>query len=224
MRDNKVVVLLVEDNRDFARLVEVYLQKYEKDKFIIIKCDNGPAAIKEAETQNDIDLILMDYFLPGMNGLEITKTLMEKKINIPIVFLTVNKDFDLALEVLRHNVEDYLVKEEITSPVLPKTIFEILEKNKMKKQLLDIEVKQKRIETLQKIVSQVVKNISEPLNQLGENIQKLNNVVNDESLESYIKIINENYQRIVTKFEKIKSLNQDETIPYIKGIKMIKLT
>lgn len=224
MRDNKIVLLLVEDNRDFARLVEVYLQKYEKDKFIIIKCDNGPAAIKTAETNNDIDLILMDYFLPGMNGLEITKTLIEKKINIPIVFLTVNKDFDLALEVLRHNVEDYLVKEEITSPILPKTIFEILEKNRMKKQLLELEVKQKRIETLQKIVSQVVKNISDPLNQLGENIQKLNNVVEKDSLSSYIKIINENYQRLVTKFEKIKSLNQEETIPYIKGIKMIKLT
>lgn len=224
MRNDKIVILLVEDNRDFARLVEVYLQKYEKDKFIVIKCDNGPAAIKEAETQTDIDLILMDYFLPGMNGLEITKTLMEKKVNIPIVFLTVNKDFDLALEVLRHNVEDYLVKEEITSPVLPKTIFEILEKNKIKKQILDLEVKQQRIETLQKIVSQVVKNISQPLNNLGENIQKLNYVINEESLAAYIRIINENYNRLVTKFEKIKTLNQDETIPYIKGIKMIKLS
>lgn len=224
MRDNKIVILLVEDNRDFARLVEVYLQKYEKDKFVIIKCDNGPAAIKEAETHDDIDLILMDYFLPGMNGLEITKALIEKKINIPIVFLTVNKDFDLALEVLRHNVEDYMVKEEITSPVLPKTIFEILEKNRMKKQLLELEVKQKRIETLQKIVSQVVKNISEPLEKLGGKIQELNAAMEKESLSSYINIINENYQRLVIKFEKIKTLNQDETIPYIKGIKMIKLT
>ncbi|RCK77302.1 MAG: two-component hybrid sensor and regulator [Ignavibacteriae bacterium] len=224
MRDNKIVILLVEDNKDFARLVEVYLQKYEKDKFLIIKCENGTTALKEAENQQDIDLILMDYFLPGMNGLEITKALMEKKINIPIVFLTVNKDFDLALEVLRHNVEDYLVKEEIISPVLPKTIIEILQKREMKKQLLDLEVRQKRIETLQKIVSQVVKNISEPLNVLGENIQKLNSSVKEESLSNYIRIINDNYQRILTKFEKIKELNQDETVTYIKGIKMIKLT
>lgn len=224
MRDNKIVILLVEDNKDFARLVEVYLQKYEKDKFLIIKCDNGNAALKEAENQKDIDLILMDYFLPGMNGLEITKALIEKKINIPIVFLTVNKDFDLALEVLRHNVEDYLVKEEIISPVLPKTIIEIIEKRKMKKQLLDIEVKQKRIETLQNIVSQVVINISEPLNMLGENIKKLNSFGVDESLLNYINIINENYKRILSKFEKIRTLNEDETVTYIKGIKMIKLT
>lgn len=224
MQENKIVILLVEDNKDFARLVEVYLKKYEKDKFVIIWRENGTTALQEAETNKDIDIVLMDYFLPGMNGLEITKAMQEKHINLPIVFLTVNKDFELALEVLRHRVDDYLVKEEITSPVLPKTIIEILEKQKLKNQLMELEVKQKRVEVLQNIVAQVVKNISEPLQAIGEQVREFNSLPDNEEVKTYLKIINDNYQRVITKFEKIKNLKQDKTITYIKGIKMIDLT
>ncbi len=224
MQENKIVILLVEDNKDFAKLVEIYLRKFEKDKFQIIWKENGAAALQEAENNKEIDIVLMDYFLPGMNGLEITKAMQEKHINLPIVFLTVNKDFELALEVLRYKVDDYLVKEEITSPVLPKTIIEILEKQKLKRQLMELEVQQKRVEVLQNIVAQVVKNISEPLQAIGTHIQKLNSNTDAEEIKNYLKIINDNYQRLVTKFEKIKNLKQDKTVTYIKGIKMIDLT
>jgi CheY-like chemotaxis protein len=223
MQDNKIVILLVEDNKDFARLVDLYLKKYEKEKFHIIWKENGQTAISEAESNRDIDIVLMDYFLPGMNGLEITKALQEKKINLPVVFLTVNKDFELALEVMKLKVEDYLVKEEITSPVLPKTILEVIEKNNLRNQLIDLEVKQKRIEAMRSIVFDVVKNISEPLSTMGEQIKLLNDACKNEELRTYMKIINDNFERIMTKFEKIKNLKEDKTVTYIKGIKMIDL-
>ncbi|MDI6778965.1 MAG: response regulator [Bacteroidota bacterium] len=224
MRDNKIVILLVEDNKDFARLVDLYLNKYENNKFKVIWKENGPSALEEAEKNKDIDIVLMDYFLPGMNGLEITKSLQEKRINLPIVFLTVNKDFELAIQVMKLRVEDYLVKEEITSPVLPKTILEVLEKHKLQSQLLNLEVKQKRIEAMQSIVSDVVKNISEPLLSVGKNIELLKELENLNETRSYLKIIKDNYARILLKFEKIRTLKQDKTITYIKGIKMIDLS
>jgi CheY-like chemotaxis protein len=223
MQDNKIVILLVEDNKDFARLVDLYLKKYEKEKFHIIWKENGQTAISEAESNKNIDVVLMDYFLPAMNGIEITKALQERKINLPVIFLTVNKDFELALEVMKLKVEDYLVKEEITSPVLPKTILEVIEKNNLRKQLIDLEVKQKRIEALRSIVFDVVKNISEPLSAMGRQIKLLSGACKNEELRNYIKIINDNYERVLIKFEKIKNLKEDKTITYIKGIKMIDL-
>jgi CheY-like chemotaxis protein len=223
MRDNKIVILLVEDNKDFAKLVELYLKKYEKEKFQIIWRDNGQTALSEAETNKDLDIVLMDYFLPGMNGIEITKSLQERKINLPVIFLTVNKDFELALEVMKLKVEDYLVKEEITSPVLPKTILEVLEKHNLKKQLVELEVSQQRIEAMKSVVIDVVKNISNPLSAMGEQIQLLNDKCKNEELNNYLKIIIDNYARILTKFEKIKNLKEDKTVTYIKGIQMIDL-
>lgn len=221
MQDKKIVILLVEDNKDFARLVELYLKKYEKEKFRIIWRENGQTALLEAEANKDIDIVLMDYFLPGMNGLEITKSLQERKINLPVIFLTVNKDFELALEVMKLKVEDYLIKEEITSPVLPKTILEVLEKHNLKNQLVELEVQQQRISALKSIVIDVVENLSSPLTLMGEQIQLLDENCKNEELKNYLKIIIDNYARILTKFEKIKNLKEDKTVTYIKGIKMI---
>lgn len=223
MREGKIVVLLVEDNKDFARLVEIFLKKQEADKFIVIWKDNGRAALEEVENNKDIDIILMDYFLPGMNGLEITKVMQDRKIFLPIIFLTVNKDFDLAVEVMKQNVEEYLVKEEITSPILPKTILEVLERFKMKQKLLDYEISQKRLQVMQKVVSTVVNNISDPIEKVKKQVDLLKEYENNESIATYLKIIRDNFERVRAKFEKIKTLKQDKTVTYIKGIKMIDL-
>ena len=139
-----IKVLLVEDNPDFAKLVELFLRKYEAEQFAVTWKDNGTDAIAEVTRNPTYDVILMDYFLPGQNGLEITRRLQDKLVRIPVVFLTVNKDFDLAVEVMKLGIEDYLVKEEISTPVLPKTIINVIERQKLKDQLTTLEISQKR--------------------------------------------------------------------------------
>ena len=65
MNESGVVrILLVEDNRDFAHLVEVFLRKYEQGRFAITWRENGPDAFREFDEGGVFDLILMDYFLP----------------------------------------------------------------------------------------------------------------------------------------------------------------
>src|SRR5438876_11914313 len=129
MTDAEVIhILLVEDNKDFAKLVQVYLQRHEKDKFDVIWRENHADAMAEVKRNPQIDIILMDYFLPGKNGLEITMEMKAKKINAPVVFLTVNTDFDLAVDVMKARADEYLVKDEISSPVLPKTILSVIDK------------------------------------------------------------------------------------------------
>ena len=93
-------ILLVEDNPDFAQLVELFLRRHQGTNFIVHWSPDGVAALKELGEHPEIDLILMDYFLPGRNGLEVTRAIRERGITVPVVFLTVNKDFDLAVEVL----------------------------------------------------------------------------------------------------------------------------
>ncbi|MBI4810676.1 MAG: hypothetical protein HY800_04405 [Ignavibacteriales bacterium] len=52
METEKIRVLLVEDNKDFAKLVRVYLQRYEKDKFDITWKENYSDTISELETRS----------------------------------------------------------------------------------------------------------------------------------------------------------------------------
>jgi phosphoserine phosphatase RsbU/P len=224
MDAEKIHVLLVEDNRDFAKLVQVYLQRFEKGRFEILWKENYDDTIKELEVNRNFDIILMDYFLPGKNGLEITKELLERKYHIPIVFLTVNKDFELALDVMKLGVDDYLVKEEISSPVLPKTILSVIEKHRLRNKLIDAEVTEQRLQAIRELLMGVVGEFERPLAEMKTLGQDIRDNFTAEQQKNYIKIIEENVNRVIDKLDKLKSLKVYRTVKYIKDIKMIDLS
>ena len=223
MSDDIIHILLVEDNKDFAKLVQVYLQRFQNDRFSVLWKQCRAEAIEELESNGKIDIILMDYFLPGRNGLEITREIKEKKIDIPIIFLTVNKDFDLALDVMKLGIDDYLVKEEVSSPLLPKTILSVIEKNRLKHQLEQAEITQLRLQAIRDTLSGMLNDFEIPLKDMREITESFKHSSLNDTHKNYLKIIDENVQRIVDKLEKLKTLKQDKTIKYIKDIKMLDL-
>ena len=217
-------ILLVEDNHDFANLVEVFLRKHEPERFEIVWRENGQAALSELESNKSFDVILMDYFLPGQNGLEVTRALQERGISIPVVFLTVNKDFDLAVEVMKLGIEDYLVKEEISTPVLPKTILNVIERKQLKDQLTTLEITQKRLEAIQEMVVKITQEIRRPLDGMRASVDDLMKNHDSDNLKTYLVIIRDNLLRIEKKISQLKDLKTDKTITYIRDIRMIDLS
>jgi CheY-like chemotaxis protein len=219
-----VLVLLVEDNVDFAKLVRIYLSRFDEAQFEVIWKENGSEGIEEAVRNKDIDVILMDYFLPGLNGLEITKALKEKNIDAPVIFLTVNKDMNLAVEVMKLGVQDYLVKEEISTPILPKTILSVVEKKKFQREIAELEIRQKRLEAMQEMVVGITNEISGPLKTMKDLIETLVGRSLPEKTAKYLAIMRDNVQRIESKMEKLINLKEDKTVQYIKDIKMIDIS
>lgn len=224
MEPETLNILLIEDNKDFAKLVQIYLQRSDKGKFNVIWKENYTDAIKVIETNKDLHVVVMDYFLPGKNGLEITQELIDRKVNLPIVFLTVNKDFDLALKVMKLGVDDYLVKEEISSPVLPKTILSVIEKHRLKQRLVEIEVSRHRVRAIREVIADVIDDLERPLVEMHEISDDLDRHFGKDSQKTYVKIIQDNVKRIMSKLEKLKNLKQDKAIRYIKDIKMIDIS
>lgn len=224
MENEKIRILLVEDNKDFAKLVQVYLERYAKGKFEVVWKENHADAMAEIFAKSQFDIILMDYFLPGKNGLEITKEMLEQKVKVPIVFLTVNKDFELALDVMKLGVSDYLVKEEISSPALPKTILSVIEKHRLKSQLVNVEISSQRLQAIRDTLAGVVHDFEVPLNEMISIAAGFRKRLTGSDFASYVKIIEDNVKRMEEKLEKLKSLKADKTIKYIKDIKMIDLS
>ena len=222
--DGHVFVLLIEDNIDFAKLVKLYLDKFEEAKIEVIWKNNGPDGIEEAVRNKEIDVILMDYFLPGMNGLEITRALQQKNLGTPVVFLTVNKDMNLAVEVMKLGVQDYLVKEEISTPILPKTIMSVVEQSKFQKEMALLEIRQKRLEAMQEMIVGITNEIGAPLQAMKNIVSKLLEREASEKSMKYLTIIKDNVNRIESKMEKLNNLKEDKTVQYIKDIKMIDLS
>ncbi|MBI5475928.1 MAG: response regulator [Ignavibacteriales bacterium] len=224
MANNKIRILLVEDNKDFAKLVTVYLNRYEKDKFEIIWKENYQDTIKQLEEDAAFDVVLMDYFLPGKNGLEITKELKAKKYDFPIIFLTVNKDFELAVDVMKIGVDDYLVKEEISSPVLPKTVISVIEKHRLKDQLMQLEISQQRLQAIRETLMGVVGEFEKPLVEMKTISQNIKALFPSEAQKNYLKIIEENVIRLDDRLTKLKTLKVYRSVKYIKDIKMLDLS
>ncbi len=224
MDNGKVKILLVEDNKDFAKLVQVYLQRFDREKFSIEWKENYADTIAQLDASRDFDIILMDYFLPGKNGLEITRELLERKIDIPVVFLTVNKDFELAVDVMKLGVDDYLVKEEISSPVLPTTVLAVIEKHRLKQQLVELELTQQRLKAIRDTMRNVLDEFEKPLAEMKTIADQFKQTVAEERLKNYVRIIDDNVERIIGKLEKLKTLNAYKTVRYIKDIQMIDLS
>jgi phosphoserine phosphatase RsbU/P len=217
-------ILLVEDNRDFANLVQLFLKRQTETEFVVRWAANGEQAMKEIAADPEIDVILMDYFLPGKNGLELTREIRQGGLTTPVVFLTVNKDFDLAVEVLKLGVEDYLVKEEISTPVLPKTILSVIERQMLRKQLTELEISQKRLQVIQELVVKIITEIRAPMTGMRKGVDGLLERHGEDNLRAYLVIIRDNLIRIEKKMVLLRELKTDRTIPYIRDIRMLDLT
>lgn len=221
---HRVRVLLVEDNREFAHLVQLFLKKFDAVDFEVVWRDNGAAALRELAKGEHLDVILMDYFLPGQNGLETTRALRDGGATVPVVFLTVNKDFDLAVEVMKLGVEDYLVKEEISTPVLPLTLMSVLEKKRLRDELAALEIAQERLQTIQGLVVQITNEMHAPLRSMRDNVERLLHDHEADQLHTYLTIIRDNVVRIESKIAQLKTLKTDRTIPYVRDIRMLDLS
>ncbi len=219
-----ITILLVEDNQNFVRLVTLYLQRYDDAAFSVVSKESGQAAIVWLEEGNEADAILMDYFLPGLNGLEVTTILKEKGYLVPIIFLTVNKDISLAIEAMKLGIEGYLVKEEISTPVLPRTILSVIEKSKLQKKLAELEISQKRLEAVQEMVLAVSNELNHPIELMKKNVEQLLTHDSMRDIHSYLVIMRDNLERMQKKIERLKQLKDDKTVVYIKDLRMFDIS
>jgi DNA-binding LytR/AlgR family response regulator len=109
--------LIVDDN-NIARITMKQLASQVKDITVAGECANAMEAYNLLQ-EKPVDLILLDIEMPGMNGLELTKNLGNKK---PVIIFTTSKK-EYAAEAFELNVADYIVK-----PVTPARFIQAIDK------------------------------------------------------------------------------------------------
>ncbi len=98
-------ILVVDDEKDIADLIEVYL---ENENYIVFKFYTAEDAMRCIETQQ-LDLAILDIMLPGTDGLTICKKIREKYI-YPVIMLTA-KDAEIdKINGLTLGADDYVTK------------------------------------------------------------------------------------------------------------------
>lgn len=98
-------ILVVDDEKEIADLVELYLKN---EGFQVFKFYNGCDALRCVETQ-DIDLAVLDIMLPDIDGLKICSKIRETKI-FPIIMLTAKETEIDKITGLTMGADDYVTK------------------------------------------------------------------------------------------------------------------
>jgi two-component system alkaline phosphatase synthesis response regulator PhoP len=98
-------ILVVDDEPQIVKLVRDYL---EQAGFTVLIAADGPTALRTASTQHP-DLIVLDLGLPGLDGLDVTRSL-RRNGSVPIIMLTARTDESDKLVGLELGADDYLTK------------------------------------------------------------------------------------------------------------------
>jgi len=99
-------ILIIEDEKG---IVDFLKQGLEEENYTISVAYDGVEGLKNA-LDLPIDLILLDWMLPKMPGIEVCKNIRKENATIPILFLTAKDTIQETIEGLKAGANDYIKK------------------------------------------------------------------------------------------------------------------
>ncbi len=104
---NNTTILIIEDEVDILELLEYTLQK---EGFETIGFLNASDKVYEVLNEEEIDLILMDRNLPGIEGTSFINDIKNKGYNIPVIYVSAKDQDEDILEGFDKHADDYITK------------------------------------------------------------------------------------------------------------------
>ena len=99
-------VLLIEDDRKAARLLA---KGFQEEGFVVDVAPTGETGEEQA-TVNEYDVIVLDWLLPGKDGIEVCRALRARDLSTPILMLTARHSLADRISGLTTGADDYLTK------------------------------------------------------------------------------------------------------------------
>ena len=126
---NDVRALIADDDPFVSEMLAEILQS---EGCAVQTAGDGCEAYDKFLADPDIDIIISDMNMPGMNGLQLIGKLRDANIDVPIVILTGNNEISAAIEAIKKGANDYILKDEnIQDTVIP-SVNKVLEEYKLK--------------------------------------------------------------------------------------------
>ncbi|HUE95540.1 MAG TPA: Glu/Leu/Phe/Val dehydrogenase dimerization domain-containing protein [Longimicrobiaceae bacterium] len=127
MNENRINILLIEDNPVQTRLIQSLLGSAAGPAFNVEATDRLETGLERVR-QGGIDLVLLDLVLPDSRGLETFFRFHSEAPDTPVVVQTGLDDLTLAAKAVESGAQDYLVKGQISAEVLTRSIRYALER------------------------------------------------------------------------------------------------
>jgi len=100
-------ILVVDDEVDFAEMLSLRLKEVGE---FVMSVHNGQDCLKTLEEKDNIDVIILDIKMPGMDGIEVLKEIKKKFPLLEVIMLTGHGSAETAVEGMKLGAYDYLMK------------------------------------------------------------------------------------------------------------------
>jgi sigma-B regulation protein RsbU (phosphoserine phosphatase) len=128
-------VLLVEDNPGDARLLHEELREFSSStRFEVVHVERLSEALRVVGEAR-VDAVLLDLSLPDGHGLGNISRMLQAAPSVPLVVLTGTDDERLAVQAVHQGAQDYLVKGQVTGPLLVRALRYAIERKRVEEGL-----------------------------------------------------------------------------------------
>ncbi len=155
-------VLVIDDSLYFREFAVDYLLK--PNNFLVDVAEDGLIGLGKA-LKTKPDLILLDYELPKMNGVQVLRQLRERGIKTPVILMTSHGSEQLAVEVFLLGVQNYLTKPYTVEAAL-QAIDDALRVTRLEKEKQ--ELLERVLQANQELENQL--NLQDIMSQIGQSI------------------------------------------------------
>ena len=100
-------ILLVDDERDF---VAILTQRLTRRNYSVTSAHSGKDALAQLEENKDIEVVILDVKMPGLDGIETLKRIKKKWPLPEVIMLTGHSTLDSAINAIKLGAYDYLLK------------------------------------------------------------------------------------------------------------------
>jgi signal transduction histidine kinase len=183
-------ILVIDDEEGLRDMLSFSLGK---EGYKVSTARNGEEGIKKA-TEEDIDIVITDIKMPGMDGIAVLGKIKEINPRIEVIVATGYGTIESAIESLRKGAFDYINK-----PFNIDELLAILSKANETKQLRSELVSMKNLDKLKdELLSMIAHELRTPLTAVGGAVKLLmgNSLIEDGMRNELFTIMNRNVQRI----------------------------
>lgn len=121
LMNERIKVLLIEDNADYAQLVKRKLEKSKRAKFEVRLTDSLSKGLDQLKL-NETDLVLLDLNLPDSKQIDTLASVQKHAPTLPVIIITATDDEAIAIKSIQMGAQAYLLKDEIKSINLARSI------------------------------------------------------------------------------------------------------
>lgn len=150
-------ILIVDDNPDDREMIRRALADVPGIVLPIPEAVDEASCLKRIRGDRPIDCVLLDYSLPGRDGLKVLRSILDLDASVAVVMITGQGDEHIAVQAIKRGAQDYLSKDMMSRDLLRRAIANATERARMQEKI------RKQQESLQSFAHVLVHDLRAPL-------------------------------------------------------------